>query len=87
MRISKIKVSVEVQEKVFKKHNVSRDELEAVFFDDPYYFRDRKGRYVAIGFIGSYVTVVFEFSEGCAEIITAYRSSKWQKKLYRMKKW
>ncbi len=84
MRINKILISLDVQEKIFKKHNVKRDDIEAVFFDDPYYFKDKKGRYVVIGY--DYVTVVFEFYDNYAEIITAYKSSRWQKRLYKVKR-
>ncbi|MBU1946184.1 MAG: BrnT family toxin [Nanoarchaeota archaeon] len=87
MRIDKIRISPEVQEKIFKKHKVLRDEIENAFFDEPYYFKDRGGRYVAIGFIDCYVTVVFEFDKGCADVVTAYRSSEWQRKLYKVKRW
>jgi len=86
MRIKKVMISFETQEKIFKKHNVRRKDIEAVFFDDPYYFKDKYGRYVVIGFIDDYVTVIFEYQEEIATIVTAYRSSRWQKKLYKVKR-
>jgi uncharacterized DUF497 family protein len=84
MRIEKVMISFSVQEKIFKKHNIKREEVEAVFFDDPYVYRDKKGRYVAIG--SNYVTVVFSFNSDYASVVTAYRSSGWQKRLYKVKK-
>lgn len=87
MRINKILVAFEVQEKIFKKHNVKREDIEAVFFDEPYYFHAKKKRYIAIGFIEKYVTVVFDYDNGDAAVVTAYESSRWQKKLYKVKKW
>tara|TARA_B100001971_G_C17813583_1_gene345328 strand:- start:281 stop:535 length:255 start_codon:yes stop_codon:yes gene_type:complete len=84
MRIKKVLVSFEVQEKIFKKHNVTREQIENVFFDEPYVFRSKEGRYVAIG--NEYITVVFDYDNGDAEIVTAYRSSRWQKRLYKVKK-
>lgn len=87
MRIKKILILLKVQKKIFKKHNIKREEIEAVFLDnEPYYFKTRSNRYIVIGFVGKYITIVFTYNEGVAEIITAYESSKWQKKLYKVKK-
>ena len=86
MKIRKIQISVAVQEKIFKKHGLKRAEIEAVFFDAPYYFKMR-ARYLAMGCIGKYITVVFEYNNKVAEIITAYQSSLWQKRLYKAKQW
>ena len=86
MRIKKVLISVNVQEKIFKKHSIKRREIEDVFYDEPYFFKTRGNKYMAIGFVEKYITVVFDYKENNAEIITAYLSSKWQKKLYRAKK-
>ncbi len=87
MRVKKILISLKVQEKIFKKHNINRDEIEAVFLDnEPYYFKTRINRYMVIGFVGKYITIVFIYDKGVIEIITAYESSRWQKKLYKEKK-
>jgi len=87
MRIKKVMISFDAEEKIFKKHNVKRKDIEAVFFNKPYFYSDKKGRYIAIGFSDGYITVVFEFNEGYAKVVTAYKSSIWQKKLYKVKKW
>lgn len=79
-------VSFVVEEKIFKKHNVKREDIEAVFFGEPYYFRDKKGRYIAIGFANEYITVVFEYQDEIAAVVTAYRASKWQRNLYKVKR-
>jgi len=86
MKIRKIMISFDAQEKIFKKHNVRREEIEQVFFGEPYYFKTKSSRYYAIGLAGRYVTVVFEYEKGCASIITAYKSSKWQTRLYKVKR-
>ncbi len=86
MRIKKVLISAEVQEKIFKKHNIKREEIEAAFYNEPYFFKTRGKRYIVIGFVGRHITIVFDFIENNAEIITAYLSSKWQKKLYKAKK-
>jgi len=82
MYISECIISIEIQQKIFKKHNLARVEIEDVFWHKPYYFRTRKNRYMAIG---QNVTVVFEYRNKAAVVITAYRSSRWQKKLYQRK--
>ena len=68
------------------KHNIKRDEIEAVFFDAPYYFKSRGKRYIAIGFVEKYITIVFVCNHKEAEIITSYPSSGWQIKLFKRKK-
>ena len=87
MIIRKILISVEVQEKIFKKHDIQREEIEKVLVSEPYFFHARHKRYIAIGFIGKYITVVFDFDKGNAYVVTAYSSSQWQKELYLVKKW
>tara|TARA_Y100000310_G_C20302465_1_gene632453 strand:- start:412 stop:672 length:261 start_codon:yes stop_codon:yes gene_type:complete len=86
MKIRQILVSFEVQKKIFKKHNVKRTEIEGVFFDEPYFFKTRSNRYVAIGLVRRYITVVFNYKEGTAVVVTAYEASKWQKKVYKEKR-
>ncbi len=85
MRITKVFVSLQTQEKIFKKHHVLREEIENVFFDEPFFFRTRQSKYIAIGFIGKHVTVVFYHRKEDAEVITAYKSTTWQKNLYNTK--
>ena len=87
MRIKNILISLRIREKIFKKHNVREEEIEGVFFDEPYFFHTREKRYIAIGFLEKYITVVFDYDGRNAIIVTAYESSEWQKKLYRVKRW
>lgn len=86
MKINKIIISFKAQEKIFKKHGITRDEIEAVFFDEPYYFKAKGKRYIAIGFAEKYVTIVFAYGDKEAKIITAYTSSDWQIKLFKRKR-
>jgi len=83
MKLKKILITFEIQEKIFKKHKITRTQVEGVFFDEPIFLKTRNQRYTAIGFIDEYVTVIFNIKENNATIITAYKSSKWQKKLYK----
>lgn len=87
MRINKIFITFKTQEKIFKKHHITRTQIESVFLDDTLYLRSRNKRYVAIGYVNDYITIIFQYNNGIAEIVTAYKSSEWQKKLYKVKKW
>ena len=65
------------------------EEAEEILFSQPVVRRARDGRYMAIGLArrtASYLTVIFEFEKGAAEIVTAYPSSDWQIKLYKRSK-
>jgi len=48
--------------------------------------RVKDGRYMAIGFINRHLTVIFEYSQGVAKIVTTYPSSDWQIRLYKRSK-
>jgi len=85
MKIDKVIITLKTQEKIFKKHKIKRDQIENTFFDKPYCFKVKNKRYLLIGYIGEYITIVFNYKENQAYAITAYKSSKWQKKLYKRK--
>ena len=86
MQLEDVYIEEAVQEKVAKKHGVSREETEAVLLaDEPKHFKTRAGRYMAIGFIEKYISVVYENHNGVAIVITAYPSSQWQVRMYKRK--
>lgn len=86
MRIVDVYLGQEIEEKVFTKHGVLREEVEEMLLaDEPKYFRTKGGRYMAIGLRERYLTAVFENVEGIAFILTSYPASEWQVKLYRRK--
>ncbi len=87
MRIRKILIKFNVEEKANKKHGVYREEIEDALLEGrPIFFRTKENKYVAIASKGRYITVVFSYKTGVANIRTAYPSSDWQIKLYKRKK-
>ncbi len=43
----------------------------------------RDGRYLAVGLANRYLTVIFEYEKGTANIVTSYPSSEWQVRLFK----
>lgn len=86
MWVLKVLMDSAVEEKTFKKHGVGKEEVEtALLFDEPKYFKTSKGRHSAIGFGNRFITVIFEYKKGTAEVITAYPSSEQQVRRYKAK--
>ena len=87
MRFKKILVEFKVQEKIYKKHDVTRDELEETLFEGkPVILRTRQGMYLAIGFVRKHITIIFTYKNGIAFVKTAYSSSDWQIRIYKRRK-
>jgi len=86
MIIENIIIEDKVKEKVLDKHNVTAEEIKSVLLRNPLVLRTKEKRYLAIGFGNRYLTIVFEYFRKTANIVTAYPSSEWQKKLYKSKK-
>jgi hypothetical protein len=86
MKIRQVLISDGVAEKIYEKHRVLPEDAEEVLFSNPVIRRAKDGRYIAIGFVDHYLTVIFEYSQGVAEIVTAYPSSNWQTRLYKRSK-
>jgi hypothetical protein len=82
MRIYEVRISEAIAEKIQAQHGVLPEDAEEILFSQPVVRRARDGRYMANG----YLTVIFEFEKGAAEIVTAYPSSDWQIKLYKRSK-
>ncbi len=86
MLIKELHLEPSVEAKMALKHGVIKSEIEAALFsDEPKYFKARNGRYMAVGRAQRLITIIFEYHEGIAEVITAYLSSEWQRKLYERK--
>lgn len=86
MHLKDVYIEGAVVEKIFGKHDVTREEIEEVLLlDEPKHFRTRAGRYLGIGFTERYISVVYENRNGVAVVITAYPSSQWQIKMYKWK--
>jgi uncharacterized DUF497 family protein len=73
MRIYEVRISEEIAEKIQAQHGVLPEDAEEILFSQPVIRRARDGRYMAIGLANGYLTVIFEFEKGAAEIVTAYR--------------
>ena len=86
MRIHEVRISERIAEKIQAEHGVPPEDAEEVLLSNPIIRRARDGRYLAIGLVNRYLTVVFEFEKGAAEIVTAYPSSDWQIRLYKRSK-
>lgn len=85
MRISKVLIEEFVKEKVLAKHNVKATEIEEVLLQDHLLLKSKIGRYTAIGHYQRYLTIIFEYKNGNATVITAYPSSDRQVRYYKKK--
>lgn len=87
MLIKRILMSPEVAEKIKCKHGLDPIVAKNVLQGHNHIEKIRGGYYMAIGSsYAGYVTIIFEFEGGTAEIKTAYPSSKWQIDLYKRKR-
>lgn len=86
MKIAKILIEVDIQEKILTKHGIHREELEeALLNGKPRFFVIRGNLYFGFTHLHRYITIVIEYDAPCAIIKTAYPSSDWQIKRYRKK--
>lgn len=85
MLIENIIIEDNVKEKILEKHNVTADEIQNVMAGKILVLKTHSKRYTALGLSYRYLTIVFEYENRTASIITAYPSSKWQTKLYKNK--
>lgn len=86
MILRKVMVELKIEEKIFKKHSVLREDIEhALLEGNPRYFKTKGEKYIALTHEKRYLTIVFEYKKGNALIKTAYPSSKWQRRPYKRK--
>ena len=79
MKIKKILVDTDTQEKILYKHGIKREELEnALLEGKPKFIKIRDNLYMAITHYNKYITAIFEYEQQTATIKTAYKSSDWQ---------
>jgi len=83
MFIKEIQVDKKIEYKIYKKHGVIFYEVKNGLVSNPYIKKTSDGRYMAITKFNRFITVIFEYEHGIADIITAYPSSKWQIKLFK----
>lgn len=85
MRIRKTLIEDLAREKILK-HGLKKEEVEnALLYGNPKISKDKYGRYLAIAHHNRYITVIFEYVNFDAEVITAYQSSDWQIRRYKRK--
>ena len=86
LKITKILIEADIQEKILTKHGIHREELEeALLSGKPRFFVIRGNLYFGFTHLYRYITLVFEYDTACAIIKTAYPSSDWQIKRYKKK--
>ena len=85
MKIRKVLIDDIAQQKILE-HGLKREEVEnALLKGKPKFSKDRYGRYLALTRHNRYITVVFEYANFNADVITAYKSSDWHIRRYKRK--
>lgn len=84
MKIKKVQIELEIEKKIFDKHGVARKEIEEGLLDNnPVFYKAKEGRYMALTHKFRYITIIFGYEKGIANVKTAYPSSDWQIRLYK----
>ena len=86
MRIRKILVDEEIEEKILYELLITREEIDdALHQGKPKFLKIRNSLYMAIANYNGYITIIFEHEKQAATVKTAYRSSDAQIKYYKKK--
>ncbi|MFQ5615181.1 MAG: hypothetical protein ACE5GO_01805 [Anaerolineales bacterium] len=85
MRINKVVINVTVAEKIEVEHGVDIEEVEDALSGHVQAFKAKYGRYMVIAHTPRYITIIFDYKHGIADVITAYPASKWQIRLLKRK--
>ena len=83
MLIKEIQIDKKVEYKIYKKHGVIFYEVKNGLLSKPYFRKTKDEKYLAITKFNRFITVIFTYENGIADIITAYPSSEWQIKLFK----
>lgn len=86
MIIKEVVIDKEVKVKIYNKHNIRFREAREVLLNKPLVKRTRDGKYMAVNRVERYITVIFSYHNGIADIVTTYPSSDWQIKLFKRKR-
>ena len=87
MIVRKVIIGRDVKIKTYYKHGVRFREIREALLNKPLLRKTRDGKYMAINLVERYMTIIFAYYGGTADIITAYPSSNWQIKLFKRKRW
>jgi len=85
MNIKAVVIDKFVKIKIYHKHGIKFKEIKELFLNNPWVRRTRDNKYMAINLAQRYITVVFTYNQGIADIITAYPSSNWQIRMFKRK--
>ena len=86
MEIRAVSIKPEIQQKIYRKHGILTQEIEAILAEGKPIFKKASGNQVmAIGLFNRYVTIFFEYDSKTkeADITTAYQSDRKQVKYYK----
>ena len=83
MLIKEIQIDKKVEYKIYKKHGVIFYEVKNGLLSKPYFRKTKDEKYLAITKFNRFITVIFTYENGIADIITAYPSLEWQIKLFK----
>jgi uncharacterized DUF497 family protein len=86
MKISSILIEDNIKEKILEKRGIKAFEIKNILLNNPYVLKSGKDRYMALGKVQKYITIIFEMAKNTAFIVTAYPSSEAQRKLYKLKR-
>ena len=78
-----MQIDKNIQYKIYKKHGVIFYEIKNGLLLNPYVKKTKDEKYMTITKFNRFITVIFTYENGIADIITAYPSSKWQIKLFK----
>ena len=85
MMIEQVLIEDKIKEKILDKHNVEASEIKQVLLQKLLVLKSKRDRYLAIGHDQRYLTVVFEYKNKVANIVTAYPASEAQIRLFKRK--
>ncbi|MFB6208712.1 MAG: hypothetical protein ABEJ56_01085 [Candidatus Nanohaloarchaea archaeon] len=84
MIIEDVLIEDRIKRKILSKHGVKASRIKDVFSGRPLIRKSKDDRYMAIGKSGNtFHTVIFDYRDKTAFVVTAYKSSEWQKNLYK----
>ena len=85
MIIKEVQIDKETKYKIYKKHGIMFNEIKNILLSNLHIRKTKDNKYMAIGKYNRYLTIIFKYKNGIADIITAYPSSNWQIKLFKRK--
>lgn len=85
MRINKVVISLIVLEKIESEHGLSIEQVKQALLGEVQAFKAKYGRYMVIAHTTQYITIIFDYKQGIADLITAYPSSDWQIDFFKRK--